>query len=510
LRKNFLLFCWKNIHEWPRLLSHFAFSWAGALLALLFGDVPGRPNFQAIGRAFRQLPQATRSRARARRLSRISDTEAFRRPLGGYFRDRFHPMELDPEKLRVLFVSPYPICPPVHGGGVFMYQTLRELAKLAEVHVVELLDYPWQAEENQQLAEFCASVEWLLRPAGRTLGAASLRPHAVREVDMKDLEWLIHRQIYLKNIDLLQLEYTPMAQYRGDFRRIPCALFEHDVYFQSIARGLEHFPGLIARCKARMEYLRALHFEIRMLPKFDQVQVCTQANRDYLLSFLPSLENRLKAGLRAGIDVARYPFRPVGREPLTMLFIGSFRHEPNRVAVDWFLRDVMPLILAKRPAARLVIAGSDPPPAHTWGGASQAVELLGFVNDVREPLARYSVFVCPIQSGSGVRVKLLEAFATGIPVVSTSVGAEGLARNDGEICSLADDPEGFAARVLALFDNPSAAAAMAARARAEVDAHWDMAAVTPKLVAEYRSLTREKRRAAPGPRATWTPASGPS
>ena len=69
--------------------------------------------------------------------------------------------------------------------------------------------------------------------------------------------------------------------------------------------------------------------------------------------------------------------------------------------------------------------------------------MLGYVEDVREPLARYAVFVCPILSGSGVRVKLLEAFAAGIPVVSTTLGAEGLARKDGEFCALADASGGF-------------------------------------------------------------------
>jgi glycosyltransferase involved in cell wall biosynthesis len=92
-----------------------------------------------------------------------------------------------------------------------------------------------------------------------------------------------------------------------------------------------------------------------------------------------------------------------------------------------------------------------------------------------------------------VRVKLLEAFASGIPVVSTTVGAEGLAEKDGEFCALADSPEGFAERILKLFDDPEAAAAMAARARAEVEAHWDMAAITRKLVEGYGNLVREKR-----------------
>ena len=304
---------------------------------------------------------------------------------------------------------------------------------------------------------------------------------------------MIHRQIYAKQIDVLQLEYTPMAQYCGAYRRISTALFEHDIYFQSVGRGLGHHPGMVDEWKARMEYLRALRYELRTLPACDQVQVCTPANRDYLLSFAPRLAPKLASGLRAGIDCSHYEFRNCGREPLTMLFVGSFRHDPNRIAMDWFVREVMPRILARQPNARLVFAGSDPPPAHAYADFSGALEMLGYVDDVREPLGRYAVFVCPILSGSGVRVKLLEAFAAGIPVVSTVVGAEGLARQDGEFCALSDHPAGFAERVLGLFENPQAAAEMASRARAEVEANWDMAAITRKLVEGYREMVKEKR-----------------
>jgi glycosyltransferase involved in cell wall biosynthesis len=223
------------------------------------------------------------------------------------------------------------------------------------------------------------------------------------------------------------------------------------------------------------------------------VQVCTPANRDYLLGFVPKIASRIRTGLRAGIDTSRYEFRPGGREAFTMLFVGSFRHDPNRVAIDWFVRSVLPLILARRPAARLVVAGSDAPPPHVYGGSSGALEMLGYVDDVRVPLARYAVFVCPILSGSGVRVKLLEAFAAGIPVVSTRIGAEGLAVKDGECCALADDPAGFAERVLELFDSPQTAAEMAARARSEVEANWDMAAITRRLAESYRHMVEEKR-----------------
>jgi O-antigen biosynthesis protein len=499
LKKNYLLFCWKNIHDWRRLAPHFCYTWAGAALAAAFGDLPLRPNLTALWRAFRQLGGAARSRWRARGLARVDDAEAFRRPLGGYFRDRFHAMEPAPERPRVLFVSPYPICPPVHGGGVFMYQTLRELTKLTETHVVELLDWPRQAQDNEHLREFCASVEWLVRPSGRPKGIGPLEPHAVREIQLQDLEWLIHRQLYLKRIDVLQLEYTPMAQYRGGYRRIATALFEHDVYFQSIGRGLGSSPGAFDGLKARFEYLRALRYELRVLPECDQVQMCTSKNRDYLLSFLPDLAPKATLGMRAGIDVSHYEFRPRGREPFTMLFLGSFRHDPNRVALDWFAGNVLPRVVAKEPRARLVVAGSDPPPGHAYADHAANLEMLGFVEDVREPLSRYAVFVCPILTGSGVRVKLLEAFAAGIPAVSTVIGAEGLAREDGGICALSDDPEVFARRILKLFQEPELAVEMASRARAEVRANWDMGAITRRLLESYRALVKEKRLRHPAP-----------
>ena len=119
--------------------------------------------------------------------------------------------------------------------------------------------------------------------------------------------------------------------------------------------------------------------------------------------------------------------------------------------------------------------------------------MAGFVEDVREALARYAVFVCPILTGSGVRVKLLEAYAAGIPVVSTTIGAEGLSAHDGDTCALADSPHAFAAKTMELLADPAQAAALAHKARRHVVADWDMAAITRKLAASYREVIAEKR-----------------
>ncbi|HUS05374.1 MAG TPA: glycosyltransferase family 2 protein, partial [Bryobacteraceae bacterium] len=212
LKKNFLLFCWKNIHEWPRLLSHLFYTLADAVVSVLFGDSPERANLRGMWRAFLQLPTALTSRWRARSLAVVDDTEAFRRPLGGYFRDRFYTLERNPGRLNVLFLSPYPICPPIHGGGVFMYQTTTELAALCDLHLVVLLDHAYEREAHDELVSRCASAEFLTRLTGRIHAFATITPHAIVEFSNDDLEWMIHRQIFNHQIDVLQLEYLPMGQ----------------------------------------------------------------------------------------------------------------------------------------------------------------------------------------------------------------------------------------------------------------------------------------------------------
>lgn len=493
LKKNFVLFCWKNIHDWRKLLEHFTASWADAVVSVVIGESPERTTLGGLSRALVSTPQALRARWCARGLAALDDTEVFRRPLGGYYRDRFSRLSPNPDKVSVLFVSPYPICPPTHGGGVFMYQTATELARLASLHLIVLLDLENQRAAHDELIKQCASAEFVVRMTGRTHSFGSIDPHAVAEFSNGDLEWLIHRQILLQKIDVLQLEYLPMGQYAGHFRQIPSILFEHDIYFQSIARQLPGMKAVARRVSATFEYLRALRYELNLLPSLDRIQVCSVDNHQHLASFLPQLNGRIDDGLRAGIDTARYAFTADGREPDTMLFLGSFRHLPNQEGLEWFTRHVLPRVVAQRPGARLVVIGSDPPPRHSLPGNSDAIDLVGFVEDIMEPLRKYALFVCPILSGSGVRVKLLEAFAAGIPVVSTTMGAEGLARRDGEVCALADDPQQFAEKVIQLLADHNEAKALAQRAREAVVAQRDMRTITRRLEENYREVVRAKR-----------------
>ncbi len=494
LKKNVILYCWKNIHGWKMLLPHFLACFLTSVSAGVTGKSEGKYTFPGLWRAFLQLPQAVRARWQAHRLAVVSDREALRRQKGGYYRDRFEIAGAPvPERLQVLFGAPYPIEPPVHGGAVFMKQTIEALAPTADVHVVGFIETEHQAEAQIELSARCASTHFLVRNGRPPRNPSTTIPHAIREFWDRDFEWLLHRTIYLEKVDVVQLDYTVLGQYRGEFQHIPCFLFEHDVFFQSLWRGMKTAGR---KPVALLEYARMLRYELTLLRHFTRVQVCSRDNACYLLEFAPELEGKIDSGMRAAVDTSRYPFVAGGRERDTVLFVGSFRHVPNVEAMNWFTAEVFPRVIQMRPEVVLVIVGADAPDSLKHLNEHPHIRMLGFVEDVREPLLKCKVFLCPVLAGSGVRVKLLEAFACGIPAVSTAIGAEGLATKQDGICEIAESPEEFAEAVVRLLSDDVYAEEMARRARAMVEQQKDSRVVTGRLAAMYRREAELLRNAA--------------
>jgi glycosyltransferase involved in cell wall biosynthesis len=223
------------------------------------------------------------------------------------------------------------------------------------------------------------------------------------------------------------------------------------------------------------------------------VQVCSSDNAKYLLQFAPELRTRVDADLRAGLDLRQYQFVSQGREPDTILFVGNFLHSPNVEALHWFAREVLGHVLQAHPVAQLIVIGNAPPPSLDYLRRHPNVRMTGFVPDVREPLKRYSVFVCPVLSGSGIRVKLLEAFASGIPTVSTIIGAEGLASTSGDVCELADSPLEFAKSVVKLLRDPAYAETIARRARRLIENKHDAQETAKLLLSTYQREVSKRR-----------------
>jgi glycosyltransferase involved in cell wall biosynthesis len=176
-------------------------------------------------------------------------------------------------------------------------------------------------------------------------------------------------------------------------------------------------------------------------------------------------------------------------EATNLLSVATMHYPPNAEALRWFRDLVWPRIRAAHPAASVDVAGPRPPDDLTqWGLADERARVHGYVADLAPLYRTAAVFIVPLHSGSGVRVKILEAMARGIPVVSTTVGAAGLDLRHGEHLLIADTPDQFAKAVLTLLHDPAQRAALAGAARARVLELYDWRRCCQPVLAHYERL----------------------
>jgi glycosyltransferase involved in cell wall biosynthesis len=191
-----------------------------------------------------------------------------------------------------------------------------------------------------------------------------------------------------------------------------------------------------------------------------------------------------------GVDLEYFTPWTGDIEPRTVVFNATLDYRPNVDAVTHLVEDVWPLVLAQCPSARLAIVGNAPERA-AQRLRRPTVDVVGRVPDVRPHLGRAQVVAVPVRIGGGTRLKVVEALSMAKPMVSTSLGCEGLALADGRHLLIADDAETFAARVLQLFEDPALGQRLgrAGRTAAEENYSWELAG--DRLEALYRRILND-------------------
>jgi len=223
--------------------------------------------------------------------------------------------------------------------------------------------------------------------------------------------------------------------------------------------------------------------ELALARASDQVWVVSE----YEAGLLRAEEPGLRVAVIPNVHAVRDAVPPLaGRRDL--LFIGGFRHPPNEDAVLYFVDQILPLIRPRLPGVRFVAVGPDAPPA-VLARAGDDVVIAGHVTEVEAIFDASRVFVAPLRYGAGLKGKIGQSLAWGLPLVTTAVGAEGMGLQDGEHALLADDPRPFADAVVRLYEDAALWARLSERGRRHVDARLGPAAVKALLAAALREAT---------------------
>jgi len=290
-------------------------------------------------------------------------------------------------------------------------------------------------------------------------------------------------------VDVVHAEFTYMGQY---VRYLPEGRF-----ITAINADELNFYSEKLRMEARgrdirnyLRYKKLKRYELNICRKFDKILTITEKEAGMLSAALS----------RKGISV--YPntvdtayFTPQGerQEPATLVFLGNFLHTPNVDGIVWFYHNVFGAVKAGVPEVKLLIAGAYPPSEVSELGKDRAVEVTGYVEDVRPCIARGSVFICPVRFGGGMRGKLLEALAMEKVCVATSLGAEGIAISRREGLVRADTGSDFAEALVRLLKNPAERELGGRQGRSAVRQRYDERIAFSELEKIYTELLKDER-----------------
>lgn len=302
---------------------------------------------------------------------------------------------------------------------------------------------------------------------------------AVRSALEQELASNSPRVLYLDHLDSLQYASTASQTVR-------IVIDLHNVYSQLIERNASE-RGAAAAMYLRREASLLAHAERRAVETADALFAVSEADRKYFQRCGPAPVHVVPNG----VACEWYADLPIGLRsgPPVLLYIGALSWGPNAAAAEFLVQRVLPSVRSSFPDAVLKIIGRRPSEALRGMGRQPGVTILEDVDDVRPHLRAAHVAVVPLESGGGSRLKILEAFAAGVPVVSTPIGAEGLDVTSGEHLIIADRDD-LASAVARLLSAPKVADTLAHNARGLVRQRYDWTSVAAAAAAIVTELAK--------------------
>lgn len=402
-------------------------------------------------------------------------------------------------ELRILWVLPYSPWPVSSGGKTRVYHLLRAMAQRG--HRITLLVQSKTPPDSVARAALEPWLERLVilprRPLWhlRTLGAALFAPHplltSVNGFSAKARKTF--GELLSEPWDLVQIDHSYSCQpYLPGLEtgRQPWVLMEHNLESALGVATYAQLPRMLTGF-ARYDQWRYRRWERRVLTAADRVVAVTDGDA----RLLENIVGRPVPVVVNAVDTERFASVAPDFTSQRILFVGNYEYAPNLDAVEWAVREIMPLLWQVCPQARLQVCGYAMPEHWARTFTDPRLEWRGFVPELGKVQEQAAVFLAPLRHGGGSKLKVIEALAAGLPVVSTRQGASGLDVSQGREILLAEDPEALAKALANLLAQPARAAALGAAGRAYARARHDWQTAATQLETVYAEVLTHRERA---------------
>lgn len=354
----------------------------------------------------------------------------------------------------LLFLSlrfPYP---PQRGDRIRAYYFIKELSKKHNISLISFFDSEEEIEQIDELRKYCSQVKvvkfsQLRAYFNSVIYSLSSKPIQVGYWHSPDMQKTVDKSIAANDFDIIHVQFFRMAQYITKYTDYPKILDLTDALSLNLNRRAKLDRGL-SYPLVKLEERRVRKYEVEIIKEFDVGTMVSAFDRDYLLDLDDSLELTV---IPMGVDLDYFsPGKSSYKSQV--LFTGTMNYFPNYDAVLYFCNEIFPIVKQKLPDVSFYVVGNNPH-KKLQQIASKDIVITGHVPDVRPYFDDSAVFVCPLRAGSGMQTKNLEAMAMGVPVVTTSVGLEGLDATPGKEIFVADNPVDFANQLIRLIEEPA-------------------------------------------------------
>jgi glycosyltransferase involved in cell wall biosynthesis len=388
--------------------------------------------------------------------------------------------------MKILFLSqlvPYPIDA---GPKARSYHVLQYLAEAG--HDVTLAAFRRQNDKEEaikHLDQFCSAVHTVLLRRSRFQNVFSLitsqingTPFLIQRDDVAEMHNLSQGLFAQQSFDAIHADQLWMAQYalaiKSKFKpskRPQLILDQHNAVFlipQRLASGTNNpFKRLVLNLESK----RLARYEVEVCNQFDHVVWVTKEDQAAVYQQATRSESPYTNDLVIPIcvDPQEKLISTYGKKTCRITFLGGLHWPPNAQGVSWFAEKVFPEVRSSIPDAILTVIGKDPP----TGLIGEGIEVTGYVQDLQPMLVETAVFIVPLLAGGGMRVKILDAWNWGIPIISTTIGAEGVKAVHEENMLIADTPEALSQATIRLFKEPELAKKLIQNGRATLETTYN-------------------------------------